>query len=331
MKRVAINGFGRIGRATFKAALDKKAKFKIVAINDLTTPENLAYLLKYDSAYGTYEKKVSATENALVVNGVKYPVLSEKDPKKLPWKKMKIDTVIESTGIFTDSKGAGQHITAGAKSVVISAPTKSAEVPTVLRGVNDKGMQKARIISNASCTTNCIAPPIAILNNAFGVEKSLMTTVHGYTANQNLIDGPHRKDPRRGRAAALNIVPTTTGAAIATTKAIPELEGMFDGISIRVPVPVGSISDITAVLKKDVTVEQINKEFKKASKHPLYKGILGVTEEPIVSTDIIGSPYSSIVDLSFTKVVGGNLVKILAWYDNEWGYSCRLVELVEQA
>lgn len=330
MIRVAINGFGRIGRNTFKAALEKNAKFKIVALNDLTTPENLAYLLTYDTVYGRYEKKVRATKNAVIVDGVKYPVYSEKDPEKLPWKELNVDVVIESTGFFTKSEGAEKHLKAGAKRVVISAPGKSDDIQTFVRSVNDKKLGKQKIISNASCTTNCVAPPVAVLDNVFGVEKALMTTIHGYTSSQLLQDGPH-KDLRRGRAAAENMIPTTTGAAIATTKTMPHLEGKFDGLAIRVPLPNGSLSDITAVLKKNVTVEKVNEAFFKAEKNPIYKGVLTVAKDPIVSSDIIKNSAASIVDPEFTRVVGGNLVKILAWYDNEWGYSCRLVEMVERA
>lgn len=327
---VAINGFGRIGRNTFKAALDKKAKFKIVAINDLTTPENLAYLLKYDTVYGTYQRKVRASKSAVYVDGVKYPVYGEKDPSQLPWKDLKVDVVVESTGFFTKSEGAKLHLDAGAKAVVISAPGKSDDIKTFLRGVNDKKLGKQKIISNASCTTNCTAPAIAVLENAFGVKKALMTTIHAYTATQRMIDGPSEKDFRRGRAAAENIVPTTTGAAIATTKVIPKLDGKFDGISVRVPVPCGSLTDITAVLKKKVTIDQVIKAYKKAAANPIYKGVLAVSDEPIVSSDIVGNPHSAIVDLPFINVMGGDLVKVLAWYDNEWGYSCRLVEMVER-
>lgn len=330
MKRVAINGFGRIGRATFKAALDRKAQFKIVAINDLTTPENLAYLLKYDSVYGVYDREISHTEKAIVVDGVEYPILAEKDPSKLPWKQMKVDTVIESTGLFESYEASKLHLDAGARRVVISAPTKSEEIQTFVRGVNEDKYKDQAIISNASCTTNCLAPAMQVLNDAFGIQKSIMTTIHAYTATQKLVDGPDAKDFRRGRAAAMNMSPSTTGAAVATTKVIPGLKGKFDGISIRVPVACGSISDITMLLKENVTVEQVNDAYKKAAKHPLYKGVLTVTEEDIVSSDIIKNAYSSIVDLGSTRVVDGNLVKVLSWYDNEWGYSCRLVEMVER-
>lgn len=332
MLKVAINGFGRIGRSAFKAAIEKKAKFNVVAINDLTDPANLAYLLKYDSVYGPWHgHKVSATKNTITVDGNKIPVYSQKDPALLPWRDLKVDVVIESTGFFTKQEGAELHLKAGAKAVVISAPTKSETINTYVIGVNDKKRKKTeKIISNASCTTNCTAPVVAILNNKFGVKKALLTTVHSYTATQTLVDSPAAKDFRRGRAAAANIAPSTTGAAIATTLTIPVLKNKFDGISIRVPSLCGSIIDVTAVLKKKVTVEQVNKAFKDAAKNPLYKNIIAVAEDPLVLTDILGSSYSAIVEPEFTKVIGGDLVKVLAWYDNEYGYSCRLVEMVEK-
>ncbi|MBD3359601.1 MAG: type I glyceraldehyde-3-phosphate dehydrogenase [Candidatus Buchananbacteria bacterium] len=332
MLKVAINGFGRIGRSAFKAAINKKAKFKVVAINDLTDPENLAYLLKYDSVYGPwYGHKVSASKNTITVDGNKIPVYSEKEPDKLPWKELNIDVVIESTGFFTQKEGAELHLKAGAKRVVISAPTKSEDVGTYVIGANEKRLKKnEKIVSNASCTTNCTAPVIAILHNKFGVKKALMTTIHSYTSTQNIIDGPNKKDLRRGRAAAENMVPTTTGAAIATTLTIPQLKNKFDGMAIRVPTPCGSLIDVTAVLKKKATAEQVNKAFTDAEKNPLYKNIVKVAKDPLVLKDIIGSPYSAIVEPDFTKVMGGDLVKVLAWYDNEYGYSCRLVEMVEK-
>ena len=326
---VAINGFGRIGRAAFKIALKSK-NIKIVALNDLTDTKTLAHLLKYDTAYGTFGGKISFDKTHIVVNGKKYPVLSQRDPGKLPWKKLKVDVVIESTGFFRTSKLAEPHIKAGAKRVVMSAPAKSDDVPTYLKGVNHKDIGKNdKIVSNASCTTNCVAPVAAVLNNTFGIAKATMTTIHSYTADQRIVDGPH-KDLRRARAAAQNIIPTTTGAAIATTKTIPELEGLFDGLAVRVPTVVGSLTDFTMLLKKRVTVAQVNNAFKKACKNPLYKGVIEVTEEPVVSSDIIGNPHSTIVDLSLTKVVDGDLVKVVAWYDNEWGYANRLVEMVAE-
>lgn len=328
--KVAINGFGRIGRAAFKIALANHKNIKIVAINDLTDTKTLAHLLKYDTAYGVYDKTVTFDDAHIIVAGKKYPVLSERDPGNLPWESMKIDVVVESTGLFRTSDKAKPHLDAGAKQVLISAPAKSDDIPTILKGVNHKNIEKGtQIASNASCTTNCIAPVAAVLNNAFGIAKATMTTIHSYTADQRIVDGPHT-DLRRARAAAQNIIPTTTGAAIATTKTIPELTGLFDGLSVRVPTVVGSLSDFTMLLKKRVTVDEVNDAFKKAAKHPLYKGVLDVTEEPIVSTDIIGNPFSTIVDLSLTKVVDGDLVKVIAWYDNEWGYANRLVEMVSE-
>lgn len=323
---IAINGFGRIGRNVFKAGLAKKG-FNVVAVNDLTDTETLAHLLKYDTVYGAFDKKVSYDAHHLIVGGKKIRVISEKDPAKLPWKKLKVDIVLECTGRFVSEEDAKPHLKAGAKRVIISAPAKGGNVPTHVIGVNEKGAgSSAPIINNASCTTNCISPVAGIMHEAFGVKKALMTTVHGYTADQNLQDGPHR-DLRRARAAAENMVPTTTGAAIATTQVIPELEGLFDGLSIRVPIPVVSLADFTFLLEKQVTEEQVNRVFKKAVKHPLYKGIVEVTEEPLVSSDFIGNPASAIVDLGLTKVVDGDLVKVVAWYDNEWGYSHRLAEM----
>ncbi|AHB42705.1 Glyceraldehyde-3-phosphate dehydrogenase, type I [Candidatus Saccharibacteria bacterium RAAC3_TM7_1] len=325
--KIAINGFGRIGRNAFKIAFER-SDLEIVAINDLTDNKTLAYLLKYDSNYGTYDKEVTYNDDGLVVAGKNVKVLSEKDPTALPWKDLDVELVIESTGFFTDQEGAGKHVTAGAKRVVISGPTKSDGVDTIVLGANDDKVAGAtKVISNASCTTNSLGAVMAILESEFGVEKSLLTTVHSYTASQKLQDAPS-KDLREGRNAAENIVPTSTGAAIAVTKALPGLVGKFDGISMRVPTPVVSISDITALLAKDVTVEELNKVFIKASKEPFFQGILDVSDEPLVSRDYIGNSNSGIVDLDLTRVVGGNLVKICVWYDNEWGYSNRLVELV---
>lgn len=325
--KIAINGFGRIGRNAFKIAFER-SDLEIVAVNDLTDNKTLAYLLKYDSNYGTYDKEVTYNDDGLVVAGKNVKVLSQKDPTALPWKDLGVELVIESTGFFTDQEGAGKHVTAGAKRVVISGPTKSDGVDTIVLGANDDKVAGAtKVISNASCTTNSLGAVMAILESEFGVEKSLLTTVHSYTASQKLQDAPS-KDLREGRNAAENIVPTSTGAAIAVTKALPGLVGKFDGISMRVPTPVVSISDITALLAKDVTVEELNKVFIKASKEPFFQGILDVSDEPLVSRDYIGNSNSGIVDLDLTRVVGGNLVKICVWYDNEWGYSNRLVELV---
>ncbi len=328
--RVAINGFGRIGRQVFKAGFGRKG-IEFVAINDLCDAENLAYLLANDSVYGAWPHKVSAKNGMLLVDGVKIPVLAEKDPAMLPWAKLKVDVAIESTGRFTDEAGLQKHITAGARKAILSAPAKGGGVPTFVRGVNDAGgIGGAKILNNASCTTNCVAPVTAIIHSRFGVLKAAMTTIHSYTADQALVDGPH-KDVRRGRSAALNMIPTSTGAAIAVTETIPELKGLFDGISIRVPTPVGSLSDFTFITKKKTTKEEVNTVLRAAAKEKRWKGILEVSEGGLVSHDIVGNTASAIVDLEFTQVVGGDLVKILAWYDNEWGYSHRLIEMVELA
>lgn len=327
MTKLAINGFGRIGRAAFKIALERQ-DVQVVAINDLTDAPTLAHLLRYDTAYGRYQRNVEAGEGKLTVDGQEYPVSAEPDPAKLPWKQYGVDVVLECTGRFTDADKLSAHLTAGAKKVVLSAPSKGGgDVPTYIMGVNDQAYDpKQTFVSNASCTTNCLTPVAQVIHQRFGIEKAMMTTVHSYTADQMLQDGPH-KDYRRARAAAQNIVPTTTGAAIATTEVIPELAGLFDGLSIRVPTLVVSVTDFTFLLKKDATAEEINQALVAASHEERFRGILAVTDEPLVSSDFIGNPYSSIVDLSLTKVVGGNLVKVVAWYDNEWGYSNRLVEL----
>ena len=325
--KIAINGFGRIGRNAFKIAFER-ADLEIVAINDLTDTKTLAYLLKHDSNYGTYHHEVASDESGIIVDGKHIKVLAERDPAALPWGDLGVELVIESTGFFTDKEGAGKHIEAGAKRVVISGPTKSDGVDTIVLGANDdKIPHSTQVISNASCTTNSLAAVMAVLDAEFGVEKSLLTTVHSYTASQAIQDAP-KKDLREGRNGAENMVPTTTGAAIAVTKTLPQLEGKFDGLSIRVPTPVVSISDVTALLSKDVTVDEINDAFRKAAKEPYYQGILDVSEEPLVSRDYIGNSHSGTVDLLLTKVVAGNLIKIAVWYDNEWGYSNRLVELV---
>lgn len=325
--RVAINGFGRIGRSAFKIAWER-SDVEIVAINDLTDTKTLAYLLKYDSNYGTYGREVLHDDEVIIVDGTPIRVLAEKEPSALPWQDMGVDVVIEATGLFTDQEGAGKHIQAGAKRVVISGPTKSDGVDTIVLGANDDKVDGAtEIISNASCTTNSVASVMAVLEAEFGVEKALLSTIHSYTASQRLQDAP-AKDLREGRNAAENIVPTSTGAAVAVTKTLPQLEGKFDGLSYRVPTPVVSISDVTAVLSRDTTVDEINAAFKKAAEDPFYQGILGVSDEPKVSRDYVGSSFSGVVDLPLTRVVGGNLVKVAVWYDNEWGYSNRLVELV---
>ena len=325
--KIAINGFGRIGRNAFKIAFERK-DLEIVAINDLTDTKTLAYLLKNDSNYVTYHHEVGYDDSGIIVDGTHVKVLAERDPAALPWGTLGVELVIESTGFFTDKEGASKHVQAGAKRVVISGPTKSDGVDTIVLGANDdKIPHSTEVISNASCTTNSLAAVMAVLDAEFGVEKSLLTTVHSYTASQAIQDAP-KKDLREGRNGAENIVPTTTGAAIAVTKTLPQLEGKFDGLSIRVPTPVVSISDVTALLSRDVTVDEINAVFKKAAAEPYYQGILAVSEEPLVSRDYIGNSHSGTVDLLLTKVVGGNLIKIAVWYDNEWGYSNRLVELV---
>lgn len=327
--KIAINGFGRIGRAAFKVAITKP-NIKVVAINDLMPPETLAHLLKYDTVYGRYERKVEYDSKNLIVDGQKYLITSEKDPSLLPWKKLGVDVVLECTGRFTKKQDAALHLKAGAKKVVLSAPAKGGGVPTYILGVNTLEKIKESVISNASCTTNCIAPIADVMVKEFGVEKAMMSTVHSYTADQNLVDGPH-KDLRRARTAAQNIVPTTTGAAIATTEVIPKLKEKFDGMAIRVPTACVSLSDFTFVLKrKKVTKTQVNSALRKAAHSKQLKGIMEVTTEPLVSSDFIGNPASVIVDLSLTQVVGGNLVKVVGWYDNEWGYSNRLVEMAEK-
>ncbi len=326
---ISINGFGRIGRQAFKVAYGRKS-IKIVGINDLTDTKTLAHLLKYDTAYGKYAKEVSFDEKNIIVDGDKIPVFAEKDPSALPWGKLKVDVVLECTGRFTDKAGAELHLKAGAKKVVISAPAKGGDVPTYVRAVNCAKCSKeeSNVINNASCTTNSIGPVMAVLNEKFGIEKAMMSTIHGYTADQNLQDGPH-KDLRRARAAAENIVPTTTGAAIAVAEVIPAIVGVFDGLALRVPVPTVSVSDMTVLLKKDVTVEEINQAMIDASKTERFAGVLTTTTEQLVSSDFIGDTHSAIVDLSLTNVVGGNLVKVVSWYDNETGYANRLVEIAE--
>lgn len=328
---IAINGFGRIGRNAFKIAFER-SDVKVVAINDLTDTKTLAHLLKHDSSYGTYQHDVGHDDTGIIVNGQHIAVLAEKDPAHLPWAQYAVDVVIESTGFFVDPALARAHIDGGgAKKVVISAPAKGDGADTIVLGVNeDKIENSTDVISNASCTTNCITPVMAVLESHFGIEKALMTTIHSYTASQKLQDAP-AKDLREARAAAENIVPTTTGASIAAAKALPALQGVFGGLSVRVPTPVVSMSDFAVVLKRDVTIDDINNAFMEAAKLPFYQGILDVTEEELVSSDFKGNSHSAIVDLKLTNVVGGNLIKVVAWYDNEWGYSNRLVELVADA
>lgn len=327
---IAINGFGRIGRSAFKVGWGRK-NFNIVGINDLTDTKTLAHLLQYDTAYHRWNHEVGFDEKNIIVDGVKVPVFASKDPTTLPWKDLKVDVVIESTGKFTSEEGAKTHITAGAKKVIISAPAKNGNVPTYVVGVNEGNLkkEKAVIINNASCTTNSLAPVMAVLHEKFGVVKAMMSTVHGYTNEQNLQDAPH-KDLRRARAAAENIIPTTTGAAIAVTEVLPDLKGKFDGMALRVPVPVVSLSDITMVLSKKTTAEEINKVLTEASKMARYKGIIGVSNEPLVSSDFVGDTNSGIVDLLSTKVIDGDLAKVVIWYDNEFGYANRLIEITEK-
>ena len=326
MTRIAINGFGRIGRNVLKILLAKDDA-EVVAINDITDAKTLAHLLKHDSSYGTYNRSVEAKEDAIVVDGKEIKILAEKEPANLPWKDMNIDVVIESTGFFTKPEDARKHIEAGAKRVVISAPAKGEGAKTIVIGVNDELVEDTdEILSNASCTTNCIAPIMKVLEDNFGIEKAMMTTVHSYTGSQRILDAP-AKDLREARSAAENIVPTTTGASKAAALTVPALQGKFNGLSIRVPTPVVSLSDITAIIKKDTTKEEINELFIKASKEPRFEGIIGVSEEELVSKDFVGDPHSCIVDLPLTDVVCGNMIKVVAWYDNEWGYSNRLAEL----
>lgn len=321
---VAINGFGRIGRQVFKICL--KEKINVVAVNDIADSKQLAYLLKYDSVYGVYEKDIKIANNALIIEGKRTVILNEKDPEKLPWKLMDVDFVVESTGLFTAKEDAMKHIKAGAKKVLISAPAKNPDI-TIVPGVNHKLLKKEhKIISVASCTTNCLAPIVKVLHDNFTVEKGFMTTVHAYTSDQRLHDSPHR-DFRRGRAAAESLIPTTTGASKTVAEVIPELKNKLDGVSIRVPVSCGSIVDFVAQLKKPATVEKINEAMKKASQNEL-KGILEYTEDSIVSRDIIGNSSSSIFDAQSTMILGNNFAKVLAWYDNEYGYSCRMVDVI---
>ncbi len=347
MIRVAINGYGRIGRVAHRVILQKhSSEIEVVGINagSSTDIKGWMYLLKYDTSYGPLPSSVILSSEAtkdldssavpqndiignLIINDKKIPVFSQKDPTLLPWKDLNVDVVIESTGHFLTEEKLQAHLTAGAKKVVLSAPAKGGEITTYVLSVNDKNYKGENLINNASCTTNCITPVAKIMVDNFGVEKAMMTTIHGYTSDQRLQDGGH-KDYRRARAAAQNIVPTSTGAAIAAAEAIPELKGIFNGLAIRVPVAVGSLSDFTFLLKKPTTKENINEIFKKEAQNPIYNGILEVTEDPIVSSDVIGNSHSSIVDLSLTQVVGGNMAKIIAWYDNEYGYANRLVEEV---
>jgi glyceraldehyde 3-phosphate dehydrogenase len=330
MARIAINGFGRIGRIFFRQAFGAPG-IEIAAVNDLGDRENLAYLLRYDTVYGTYARSVKAEGENLVVDGVAVRALQVKDLAALPWREMGIDLVVESTGIFEEFAKAKVHLASGAKRVVITAPAKDddGDGKTILMGVNDGELKSVVLSSNGSCTTNATSPVVQVMEENLGIEKAILSTVHGYTATQNLVDGPTKgKDFRRGRAAAQNIVPSTTGAAVSVTRAVKSLEGKFDGIAMRVPVAAGSVADITFLSKKKTSVEEVNAIFKQAAASPRWQGILAVTDEQVVSSDIVGQSYGAIVDLNFTKVVGGNLVKVLSWYDNEWGYVATLVRHV---
>jgi glyceraldehyde 3-phosphate dehydrogenase len=332
--RVAINGFGRIGRNFFKIAQEYQKDIEIVAVNDIASIDNAIYLLKYDSVYGKNNFSVAKkSDTSFTIGGNEVVYVSEKDPANLPWGKMKIDVVVESTGFFTSADKASAHLKAGAKRVVISAPSKdeigaAMQSATILMGLNEDKFSSSKVTSNASCTTNSASPIMAILDEALGIEKAVLSTTHAYTASQSLIDGPSKKDIREGRAAAINIVPSSTGAAIAVTLALPQLAGKFDGISLRVPVPAGSIADVTFISKKNTSAAEVNDILRKAAADPRWKGIFAVTEDPLVSSDIVGNPNPSIAELSMTRVVDGNLVKVLAWYDNEGGYSHSLVQHV---
>ncbi|HZG26615.1 MAG TPA: glyceraldehyde 3-phosphate dehydrogenase NAD-binding domain-containing protein [Chitinophagaceae bacterium] len=326
MKKIAINGFGRIGRASLKVILDTPG-LDLVAINDLMTLENAAYLLKYDSNYGKFEGDIQVENNALVVNGKNIAYFSERDPASLPWKNHDVEVVIESTGFFTNREDAEKHIHAGAKTVVISGPTKSKDTPTVVHGVNTAD-GKTAIFSCGSCTTNNIGVVMEILGRRIGITKAILNTVHAFTASQSLVDSPSKREPRMGRSAAVNLAPASTGAAISVTKALPELEGKFDGIAIRTPVPVGSISDITFLAQRTTTPEEINQILTEEAATDRYKLVLSVTNEMLVSTDIIKSPFAAVVDLEMTRVVDGDLVKVMAWYDNEWGFTNQMIRQI---
>ena len=327
--RIAINGFGRIGRVFYRASLARPRKFECVAVNDLADAKTLVHLLKYDSVFGKIDAEVKAEDGAIVIGKEKLKLISEKDPSKLPWKDLGVDLVVESTGVFTDRESASKHIQAGAKKVLITAPAKNPDI-TVVPGVNDEEYdnEKHQIISLGSCTTNCLAPVVSVLDEKFGVEKGLMTTTHAYTNDQRILDFVH-KDLRRARAAAMSIIPTTTGAAKALGEVIPKAKGKMHGIALRVPVPDVSVVDLVALLTKQTTAEEVNMAFKEAETGRL-KGILKCADEPLVSVDFIGDPHSSIVDTALTTVIGGNLVKVVSWYDNEWGYSSRLVDMINK-
>lgn len=327
--RIAINGFGRIGRIFFRHAFNDPS-IEFVAINDLTTPDNLAYLLKYDSVYRQYDHNISHGADFIQVDDVKIPVFQIKDPTRLPWREHEVDIVVESTGIFESADKARGHIEAGARRVVISAPAKDEITPTVTPGIDSRLLKESNITSNASCTTNAITPVMAILDAALGIQKAVMTTVHGYTATQALVDAPGKKDDfRRGRAAASNIVPSTTGAALATAKVLPQLRDRFDGLAVRVPVITGSLIDVTCLVNKKTSVQEVNQTIRDYCRQPQWQGIVNFSDEQLVSSDIIGNPHGSIVDLTLTKVIDGDLVKVMSWYDNEWGYSAMLLKHIK--
>jgi glyceraldehyde 3-phosphate dehydrogenase len=330
MAKVAINGLGRIGRAAFKLILDTP-ELDLVAVNDLVPTENLAYLLNYDTVYGRYKRQVKHDEQHLMVDGQRYRVFNEKDPSRLPWGDLGVDIVLECTGIFTKKEDLQKHVQAGARFVILSAPVKGGEeVETIVHSVNRRSQQAGQIISCASCTTNCITPVVEVMGRRIGVEKAILTTVHAYTASQPIVDAPSKRDFRAGRAGAINLIPASTGAAVATARALPQYEGKFDGVAVRAPVPVGSIADIVFVTSRPTTVEEVNTIFREEAEGSQYQGILGVSDDPLVSSDIIGDSRASIVDLALTLVVGGNLVKIMTWYDNEWGYTNQMIREAAQ-
>jgi glyceraldehyde 3-phosphate dehydrogenase len=324
-KRIAINGFGRIGRASLKVIFENHKDLELVAVNDLMSIENARYLLKYDSVYGKFESDVEILDNALIVGSSKIAYFSESNPENLPWKALKVDIVIESTGFFTNELDAKKHLNAGATTVVISGPTK--DTPTIVHGVNTE-LGNVAIFSCASCTTNNISPIIEILGRRLGVKKAILNTIHAYTASQTLVDAPNKREPRMGRTAGSNLAPASTGAAIATTKVLPEYIGKFDGVAIRVPIAVGSISDITFIADRNTTIEEINQILLEESKTDRYRKIVAVTNEPLVSSDIIKSPFAATVDLEMTRVVDGDLVKIMMWYDNEWGFTNQMIRQI---
>lgn len=323
MTRIAINGLGRIGRAAFKIILETP-ELELRAVNDLNATDDLAYLLNYDTVYGRYHKKVAPAPDGLTVDGKTYPVFREKDPARLPWRKLEIDIVLECTGVFNQQADLQRHLAAGAKTVILSAPAKSPEIATVVHGANSTHEPTTGIISCASCTTNCITPVVEVMGRRIGVQKAIMTTVHAYTATQAIVDRPNKRR-RRGRAAAVNLIPASTGAAIATTKALPQYAGKFDGIAVRVPVVIGSLADIVFLTSRRTTAEEVNTILTEEANSERYRGVLGVTDEPLVSSDIIQDPRASVVDLELTQVVDGNLVKVMSWYDNEWGYTSQMI------